>query len=519
MGKLIGSVKVTPPQVAPGQSVQVQVLDPKGAAYTSSSDVTIALDGVPVPSRYYQFPTAGNRTITVYAAGQGTTETSVANVTVTGTPLSYHRTLAVAGKPAGPALLPFIMLTQDFTAPYQATFALGTPLTARFAAARALAASDKANAGKPAPAAPPAQTPPDGFTALSALFAPQPGNIAPVTGQMILPRPIPLPPPTGGYEWTFGDGQRASTDGPTATHDYFQAITPGRVPFAFDVSCHIIHDQVTVTRTLVLYSPYGACQCNGTTVPYVIGDTYATLSSDKTAFSALLFVYNIENTAITIDEMAIIPVWSRGPPRFPAYSFTKMAQPVTIAAHSSSMLGMQVLRSQLSGAAGAAPVTGFIVVFQGTLAGPRLVGVGQSPVPGAPVVVTPDVALRNRLGLGPITTVGPIGGPTGGPIQPPAPVASTVRFSWNVQLWLQDQQLPEPVIVIPKGAPWLLEMLGKAPVLASTLVKSGGLAVDPATSLVSVAMSSATPAPAQASQVRHSVLSVLNTANTAAGAK
>jgi hypothetical protein len=61
MANLIGSVKVTPTQLAPGQSVLVQVLDSTGAPYAADSSVTIALDGIPVPSRYYQFPTAGKR--------------------------------------------------------------------------------------------------------------------------------------------------------------------------------------------------------------------------------------------------------------------------------------------------------------------------------------------------------------------------------------------------------------------------------------------------------------------------
>jgi hypothetical protein len=508
MATLIGSVKVTPSQVAPGQSVQVQVLDPKGSPYTSDSDVIIALDGIPVPSRYYQFPTAGTRTIAVYAAGNGTTETTTAKVTVTGAPLTFHRTVLTPAQPAAPGQIPLITVTQDFTVPYQPTFSLSTPPATRAAAALALAAADKANEDKPAPAPPPGQTAPAGFTALMALFSNSAGE-APTAQHLLLPRPIDPPPPSGtSYNWTFGDGQiGARTDTPSVTHDFFPAITPGRVPFAFDVSCQIVHDQITVTRTLVLYSPYGMCQRNGTTVPYVIGDTYASLNSDKTSFSAMLIVYNIEATAITIDQMAIVPVWNSASARYPAFSFTKMAQPVSIGAHSVSMFGVQVLRSQLSGLAQGAAVTGFILAFQGTLAPPVIVG-PTPPVVGR-VATGPglDVAVSNRLGLGP-----------GSPVSLPG-IGSPIRFSWNVQLQLQDQQLPEPVIVMPKGAPWLLNTLGKAPGIASTAVKSGGVAADPATGVVSVALASAAPTRAQAAQLRHSLLSVLNTANTATGAK
>jgi hypothetical protein len=412
--------------------------------------------------------------------------------------------LFAAGEPAAPGQIPFIVLTQDLTAPYQATFSLATPPAAGAAAARALAASDAADAGKTPPAAPPAQKALAGFLALQALFPSSAGSAA---GQhLVLQKPIQLPAATASYVWTFGDGQTATTDTPTVTHDYFPAIAPGRVPFAFDVSCRIVQDNITVTRTLVLYSAYGMCQRNGTTVPYVTGDVYATLNSDKTSFSASLIVHNIEATAITINQMAIVPVGNNGSASFPAPSFIKMAKPITVAAHSSNLLGVQALRSQLSSAAKGAAVTGFIVWFEGTLAAPALVAPRQAAKTEAVTLPSIDTALNNVLH-------------PGGPILFPTGAASTVRFSWNVQLQLQDQRLPAPPLVILKLGSDVFATLGKAGAIASPIVRSGGIAVDSATNVASVALTSAAPTPAQAAQVRHSVLSVLNTANSAAGAK
>lgn len=499
MADLIGSVKVTPAQSAPGQSVLVQVLDPSGTPYTADSSVMIALDGIPVPSRYYQFPTAGTRTIAVYAAGNGTAETSTATVNVAGAPLAYHPTLSANGEPPAPGQIPFIVLTQDLGAPYQATFSLATPPAAAAAAARALAEADKVNAGKPAPAAAITQQPPAGFLALRGLFPANPSE----SGQhIIMPEPVTLPAPSTSYVWTFGDGQTATTDTPSVVHDYFGAITPGRVPFAFDVQCQIVHDDITVTRTLVLYSTYGMCQRNGVTVPNVAGDIFAALNSDRTAFSASLLVYNIEATAITIDQMAIVPVWDDATASFPAIAFKQMAQPVTIAAHSSSLIAVQALRSDLSSAAEGTTISGFILAFQGTLAA----AAAPEPEPLAePAVLAPPTvnsALRNQLGISGIVR--------------PSGVAGTVRFSRHVLLRLQDQQLPPPPQITIRPVPVLLGNLGKATL---PVARSGGLAVDPATSVVSVALTTPTPTAAQAAQVRSSVLSALNAPNTAGGAQ
>jgi hypothetical protein len=519
MANLIGSVSVTPAQVAPGQSVLVQVLDTSGKPYAAGSGVTVAIDGIPVNSRYYQFATAGTRTIGVYAAGNGQTETSTATVNVTGAPLQYHRTLFAAGEPAAPGQMPMIVLNQDLSLPYQANFALATPPAASAALAKAIAAAATAaaKAGKTPPAAV-VQKAPAGFTALQALFP------AAAAGQhLVVKEPVTAPPSTTSYFWTFGDGQTATTVTPIVSHDYFPAITPDRVPFGFDVSCHIVHDNITVTRTLVLYAAYGMCKRNGITVPHVQSDVYATLNGDRTSFSASLILYNIEDTAITVDQMAITPIWDDAAATYPAPAFKKMSQPVTIAAHSSSLLAVQVLRSDLESGAKGASVSGFIVAFQGTLASALPILKPEPIIPiAAPRPITPIVAPQ------PVTPIArPAAGavlPAGGavvahPIVEPITISagSTVRISRQVRLRLQDQQLPTLTIGILRPSGTVLQTLSGISAATGTIVRSSGIAVDPATNVVSVALSTPTPTPAQASQVRHSVLSVLNAPSTAGG--
>jgi hypothetical protein len=202
-----------------------------------------------------------------------------------------------------------------------------------------------------------------------------------------------------------------------------------------------------------------------------------------------------------------------------------MAQPVTIAAHSSSLLGVQVLRSDLSSKAGGAIVTGFLVAFKGTLGAPP----GPAPVsskaaatavpiiartlvaapaaaakPAAASVPTIDAVLLNKLR--PINII------------LPATAAGTVRITRQVRLRLQDQQLPAPLRMILHPGPVLLDTLTKAGTVSSSVASPARMAVDSATNVVSVPLATATPAPAQMAQLRHSVLAAMNTANTG-GAK
>jgi hypothetical protein len=64
---LIGSIKVTPATVRPGEPVLVEVCDLNGNPYAEGSGVTVSLQGVPIPSRYFQFTAPGAKQIVARA--------------------------------------------------------------------------------------------------------------------------------------------------------------------------------------------------------------------------------------------------------------------------------------------------------------------------------------------------------------------------------------------------------------------------------------------------------------------
>jgi hypothetical protein len=311
VAKLIGAVSVTPKEVQPGQSVYLQVIDPSGNPYGPTSDVFIAIDGVPVSSLYMQFPSEGTRTIPILATQGETSEVTTATVTVTGKPMLFRRAILDPSSAQSEGSIPFMSLSQHQGRPYQVTFSLVSPPSARAAAARQIeGVAPRNNIGRPLPREAATPSLPARLVALQSLQktpllqlktnAIEPFKVGDVTVKQstqyaVLPRPVLPAESATAYVWTFGDGKTETTTSPSVTHDYFGSIKPGQVPFAFDVSCHIDHDNITVTRTLVLYSAYGISQRDNITVPHAESDTFATPNSDKTSFATSLIVYNIEN--------------------------------------------------------------------------------------------------------------------------------------------------------------------------------------------------------------------------------
>jgi hypothetical protein len=391
-GTLIGNVEVTPTVVKPGESVLIQVLDPNGRPYSETSDVAVTIQGVQSAARYYQFATPGTRSFVVRATKGAASDTKTVSVQVTGDAVTFRRTL---GTPATTAL-PIIQLEQSLGSPYQATFTLGTPMGALLLMAQQhpvlkpatpankseLAALD-VKAVAPAPleseiAKTVAALPVSSITTIapkttitkSGVTVIGSGQFGPKTGT------TQTTPAATGYKWDFGDGTTATTQSPTVTHDYFPAIKAGLIAHSFNVRCTVQQDNVTATRTLVLYSAYGLCKQfgkAGTIVPYVTGDVFAKFQ--QVAFSAALVLHNIEPQAITLDHMAFIPLESdpNAAPLVP--KFTQMKTPITIKANSSVGLGVYVPVAQLRTMAKLGPsTTGIMVYYSGTSAD------GKTPV-------------------------------------------------------------------------------------------------------------------------------------------
>ncbi|MEO7142448.1 MAG: PKD domain-containing protein, partial [Bryobacteraceae bacterium] len=315
---LIGSVKVQPGTVRPGESVFVQVCDLNGRPYADNSGVAITIQGIEATARYYQFSTPGTRQLVVRAVKGSIDETSTVTVQVSGAPLEYTRSL---GAPVQSAM-PIIQATLKLGDPYTATFALNTPnsLQPVLAQQNAQAPAGAAAVKPPAPAA--AAAPPAEFLAFSkALTAlpvsadaakpvPKITTVAGVTATLsgalgILGREIIKPAPMAtSYKWDFGDGTTITTQSPTATHNYFPAIQADTVAHSFNVSCTVVHDNLTVTRTLVLISAYGISKRLGSVVPHHTGDEFAVFQ--HAAFSGSMIVHNIEAEAITLNRMAVV---------------------------------------------------------------------------------------------------------------------------------------------------------------------------------------------------------------------
>jgi hypothetical protein len=504
MAELIGSVKVTPNTVAPGQSARVEVLDTNGQSYPASGDVIVSIDGVRAPSRYFQFPTNGTRTVTVSVIGRGYSETATATIQVTDPPLVYHRTLRAAGQPAAPGLIPFIVLRSDPNSPYTATFMLATPPAATAAAAATLAASSGSSATPTTstdattvthlitrPSATPriteaALTTPQ-LLVLAALQREFPTTVS--AGSMRLTTPITISPPETEYVWSFGDGQTATTNSPIATHDYFGAITPEGIVFPFDVQCRIVHDNITVTRTFVLYSAYSMCRVNGSVVPPVSGDTFVTLSGDGASFSASLLVYNIESTQLTIDHVAIVPVNDDAGEATVAPVFTQLEHPVLIAPKSSALVALQVKRRDLAYGSSGKQARSFIAWFTGQFSAATVTPVLR------PVAIQPQAG---SLAFVPVKTAG-----------------ATVRFSRHLLIRLQDQSLPGRMtsVTIDTGGVTTQKLgninLRTAPGVPRAIVNTDAISLDPATGVVGVPLTTMNPAEAQVAQMRHTVLAAL----------
>ncbi len=376
---LIGSVSVQPNTVQPGQSVLVEVLDGNGRPYAAASPVVVTINGIPAARLYLQFFGVGTYTLQVRAVSGSQSQTATATVTVAGAPMTFRRTLA----PASSALAK-LSLSQSFSDHYVATFTLGAPLPTVEAAKSPAPVVEEAVKPAAAPAAP-AKAPAALLSvtaldkALDALPATdtkaQPvqsltdktgGTITAQSAIATLSAGLKVEPQATSYKWTFGDGTTATTQAPSVSHDYFPAIQAGLISHAFDVTCTAVHDNVTVTRTLVLNSAYGLCKRFGTIVPNVDSDVFATWQKGV-GFSASMTVYNIEAEPITLTSMGFVPLSDNPDALLPAPVFTTMKTPITIKAKSASALGILIPVSQLAPATKLGnAVPGFMVYYRGS---------------------------------------------------------------------------------------------------------------------------------------------------------
>ncbi len=380
LGTLMGKVIVQPETVVPGQPVLVQVCDALGKPL-SDPTVTVTIQGVQASARYYQFSTVGSRNFIVRAVRGELSETTQITINIAGNPLKFRSSLTLPTVTE----MPMLQVASVSGQPYAATFTLGNTSSVRRVLADAVTHRNPSIAH-----ATPTLSAAAALTAVSHVPSDALGaEFAKVIETLPADRVIRLAPKSiktatgtatssaiiaavGGlqtdpidtkYLWNFGDGQTLTTQSPIVTHDYLPAIHAGKIAHSFDVTCTIVHDNLTVKRTLVLHSAYELCRRRGVIVPPVTGHMYATFQ--RVAFSASLIVHNLESSPITLNSMACVPISDDATVALPAPQFTTMKVPVVVAANSASALGVYIPLNQLR--LSSAVVNGFAVYYRGEM--------------------------------------------------------------------------------------------------------------------------------------------------------
>jgi hypothetical protein len=380
-GQLIGKVLVQPESVAPGEPVFVQVCNASGKPLEDAS-IAVTMQGVPATSRYYQFTAVGKPALVIHAARGAVRETTTVSINVAG-PAKTFRTSV--NEPA-PTALPYLMAKRVLGQPYAVTFSLGNPPSVRRALAKTIAAANAPAAKGAAPAAGAAHPPPPTMldTEVEKLLstlpvqravkdAPPPVKTGATTAtHASLMGPIgrltTTKPEATSYKWDFGDGQTATTQAPTATHDYFAAIQAGKVAHSFHVTCTAKHDNVTAKRTLVLHSAYGMCRQLGIAVPHVTGDVQAVYRSGM--LSAGLIVHNPETAPMVIEKIAYVPLSDDTGAQPPAPRFANLPAAVTVPPRGAATLVARVTQKELRAAAPANRLSAYAAHYSGELRSP-----------------------------------------------------------------------------------------------------------------------------------------------------
>ena len=130
------------------------------------------------------------------------------------------------------------------------------------------------------------------------------------------------------------------TTAPTISHDYFDAIDHVQGYGSFHVRCRARNSAQETIRTLTVYSAYTACRRLGSIVPRVRADTFA--AKRFTMLSGTLTATNVESVPLVLERLSLTPL-SDDPgalalPNTPL----KLANPITIAPHSKSVISVNV---------------------------------------------------------------------------------------------------------------------------------------------------------------------------------
>lgn len=347
MANLIGRVVFQPAAPKPGESVRVEVLGGDGQPIAANIDLRI--NGIPGAVQYLQFAHPGERRIAVRAIGpDGKTERRVEKLNVVqGMALLFKSANAVAD-------LPMLNVSQKPTNAYQAMLTLGSFIDTRSAPilstdgaaspavepqqpVAARGALERALREKGRPAVPRAKT------KASAARSSRGGTATVFAlGDLDVRKALEAQAtePEAQYEWDFGDGHTATTNSPSANHDYFRSIDHAKGHGQFVVTCHAAHSGTTVKRTLTIQSAYAMCKRTGTISAHVTADVFA--HKRYAMISGAFTVDNVEDQPIVLDRVSLTAHTDEGETVSVPRPFVKLERAITIPAKSSSAVGVNV---------------------------------------------------------------------------------------------------------------------------------------------------------------------------------
>lgn len=371
MASTIGRIALQPSIVRPGESVCVEVFDLEDNPLDANG-VRVTINGVAGARQYFQFPTVGQRRLIILArTATGEVDSAVALLDVTGPPVVFP---SIEGAPD----IAMIGVSQLPSQPYTAVFTLGTRIDTRTPHSPKLRISSSLLPGKSVgkesllsrllskgQLARAMAANPSAVTRVETRRLINTKNqtaIRPINAKRVRPTPATrrtiatvynltnvnldkffAPSKTlvqPEYEWDFGDGQTITTRTPVVSHDYFSAIDHAQGLGQFVVTCFIKHAGLTVRRTLTIHSAYAICKRTGTIVPHVTADSFA--HKKYTLIRSSFNVHNVENMPITLDRVSITPTSDDPEAVVIPRPFVMLDNAVTIAAGSTSMIGVNI---------------------------------------------------------------------------------------------------------------------------------------------------------------------------------
>ncbi|SDG52959.1 hypothetical protein SAMN04488542_15411 [Fontibacillus panacisegetis] len=397
MTSLIGRIVLEPSTVRPGETVRVEVCgNDNNLLNDSTTEVTI--NGVRGSLQYLQFPSIGQRKLTVNArTPNGEIERQEVLLNVEGSPLTFpslrkRSDIAMLGITQLPMQPYTAVLTLgsiiDTRTPHQAQtgpsispkmiqgLGKGTlvpSIATRGILGRAISANQKALVRTESRRLVNLQAKGLNRTANGVRIAPdtikrrligEVYDLSKIDIKKILEEAQTDPIE---FEWDFGDGNTATTRTPVVSHDYFAAIDHATGIGQFVVTCHVKHASLTIKRTLTIHSAYAICKGTGTIVPHVTADFYA--QKRYNMLTGFFTVYNVENAPMILDRVSITPLATDGEEAALPKAFTHLDRPITIAAKSSSRISVNVPFVTNTPQAGQLryDVKSFLVLYAGTV--------------------------------------------------------------------------------------------------------------------------------------------------------